>query len=342
MRRIVATLGATVAAAGLLTACQTTPAPQPALPGPLIYFQRAPIAGWQSVDWSGKVRVAIGTDHVGIPYQSPDGSRLVWSSSDGNWQIVDRTGKRLRALDLNNLVGYAWADDSSGLCLVRALTGGAPDVGGKYELEYVGTDGGSRTIATFSANRGPNVAACSPSAGRISVTTASGYKDPRTEMHVTNFGELLIVDFKSGSVVRRQTIPATVRRIVVSHDAVEAAFTMDSTTEVVNLSDGNVVADIPGVSPPTFSWDGSRLAVAVENNRGRVIGLPRGDIIWSDSRGEVAQGAVAQPNGTGFMFMVTTAELNYLVVVSAGGRARILASNVFVGQLAPCADCSAY
>src|SRR5690349_7195584 len=85
-----------VALVAILTACQNqapsqSQAPSPRGFVPVVYFQRAPIAGWQAVDWSGHPQEAIGSDSVGNPYQSPDGSRLAWSPN-GDWQIVDHQG----------------------------------------------------------------------------------------------------------------------------------------------------------------------------------------------------------------------------------------------------------
>jgi hypothetical protein len=75
------------------TSCQNgTPTPTTiASTGPVVYFQQAPVNAWQAVDWNGKVHGSVGADRVGNPYQSPDGSRLLWSP-EGVWQFVDNKG----------------------------------------------------------------------------------------------------------------------------------------------------------------------------------------------------------------------------------------------------------
>src|SRR5260370_42582955 len=72
-----------------MAGCETTTAPAPsnlAAP-PVVYFQRLPIHGWQAVDWKGILHGSIGSDHVGIPYQYPDGLRLDWFS-EGVLQVI--------------------------------------------------------------------------------------------------------------------------------------------------------------------------------------------------------------------------------------------------------------
>src|SRR6266705_6145144 len=107
-------LGAVMALVG--AACQTGQAPAPrSEASPVVYVQHSP--GWQLIDWTGKAQGLIGSEHVGIPYQSPDGSRVAWQPQ-GDWQVVDARGKVLSHLDLSRSRSIAWADDSSGLCVV--------------------------------------------------------------------------------------------------------------------------------------------------------------------------------------------------------------------------------
>jgi hypothetical protein len=42
------------------------------------------------------------------------------------------------------------------------------------------------------------------------------------------------------------------------------------------------------------------------------------------------------------MFLVTGGELDDMLVVTPSGATRIVARDVFLGELVPCADCSAY
>src|ERR1700680_3138368 len=89
--RKAAVLALCAAATLLAAACDTGHAPlAPLVVSPVVYVQHSP--GWQLIDWTGKADRLIGSDHVGIPYQSPDGSRVLWQA-EGDWQVVDRNGK---------------------------------------------------------------------------------------------------------------------------------------------------------------------------------------------------------------------------------------------------------
>lgn len=328
--------------------CETSTAhaPTPASTAAVVYFQRAPVNGWQAVDWKGTLRGSVGSDRVGNPYQSPDGSRLVWSP-EGVWQIVDKSGRVLSVLDLSRSRGFTWADDSSGICVLNVINANPPN-GGSYQLEFVSAMGGSRTITSLTTQKGPNVAACSPAAGRVVVTTASGYKDPSTMLMRITFGEFRVIDFKTGSVTLQQAFPVgspstEVSSVAVSHDGSVAALAMQAQTTIVNLLNGQVVSRANGVTPLAFSWDGKLLAVDETGNRGGVLSPSTGQVVWSDSvANRVTQGAVPNPGGSDVMLFVTGGGLNDLLVVSAGGTARVIAKDVFPDQIAPCSNCSAF
>src|SRR5579864_4875844 len=187
-------------------ACQTGPAPTAgAVDSAVVYVQR--LSSWQSVDWTGKAEGLIGSDHVGIPYQSPDGSRLVWQPQ-GDWQVVDRKAKVLSHVDLGGSMSIAWADDSSGLCAVRPMNDNQPPGAGQYVLDFLSaTSGESRRIASVTIGMGPDIAACSPTSGRVVIVSASGFKDPRTMMRVVTFGDLRVIDLKTGTVAFSQAFP---------------------------------------------------------------------------------------------------------------------------------------
>lgn len=186
-------LGAVMALVG--AACQTGQAPATrSVASPVVYVQHSP--GWQLIDWTGKAQGLIGSDHVGNPYQSPDGSRVAWQPQ-GDWQVVDRKGTVLSHLDLSRSRSIAWADDSSGMCVVRQLSDNQPRGAGPYVLDFVSaTSGASNMIASFTIGMGPDIAACSPTSGRVVIMSASGYKDPRTMQQVITFGELSVIDLK--------------------------------------------------------------------------------------------------------------------------------------------------
>src|SRR5713101_7460693 len=146
--RKTAVLGLGAVAMLFCATCQASQAPtQTSAALPMVYVQRSP--GWQLIDWTGKAQGLIESDHVGIPYQSPDGARVAWQPQ-GDWQVVDRKGRVLSHLDLSRSRSIAWADDSSGLCVVRAASDNqAPGVG-QYVLDFVSAASGeSRRIASF-------------------------------------------------------------------------------------------------------------------------------------------------------------------------------------------------
>ena len=333
----------------VLTGCDQTaarPALTPASTMPVVYFERPPSDAWQAVDWNrslhGVLAVqGIGTG-IGTPQQSPDGSRLLWPANDA-YQLLDRRGQLLSVPDLSTNRGVTWADDSSGICTLDYTT----PTSNSHMLDFKPATGGSRTIATFSTLLGPDIAACSPTAGLVVVTTATGYKDPATELRRVTFGELLVIDFKSGKVVHRQAFPAgvastVITSVAVSHDGALAALGTQTQTTVVNLASGQVVARFRGVTPSAFSWDGTLLAVATNRNHGELLRTGTGQVVWSDPQANrFVQGVAPNPGGSDVMFLLTSGGLDDLFVVSASGATRTVAREVFVGQLVPCADCSA-
>lgn len=311
--------------------------------GPAVVYFQGP-SGWKAMDWTGRVQGPVGSERFGIPYQSPDGSRLL-VSPQGVWQIVDANGKVLSTPDLRSR-GVAWADDSSGICALNVITENPPN-GGSYDLVFYSATGGARTIASVTTKRGPNVAACSPSAGRVVITTASGYKDPATELRNVTFGELIVIDFKTGSVLHRQSFPLGVRAmevqsVIVSHDGSLGAISTQTQTTIVELLNDQVVARLSDMAwPLAFSWDDRLLVVDGPKNRGEILSISSGQVVWSDSVDRVTQGAVADPHSSDVMLFVTTGGLTDLVVVSSTGRSKIIATGVFPDQVGPCFSCSA-
>lgn len=309
----------------------------------LVYFQD-PSNNWKAMDWTGRVLGSVGSLRFGIPYQSPDGSRLL-VSPEGVWQIVDPTGKVLSTPDFSNPRGWTWADDSSGICVLNVITDKPPS-GGTYDLDFYPVTGAPRKIASVTTLKGPNVAACSPGAGRVVVTTASGYKDPATELFNTTFGELIVIDFKMGTVLHRQSFPLGVRStqvqsVIVSHDGSLGAISTQTETTIVKLLNDQVVARVSaGMWPLAFSWDDQLLVVAGPKNRGEILSVATGQVAWSDPVDRVTQGAAADPRSSDVMLFATTGGLSDLVVVSSSGQSKVIATEVFPDQVGPCFSCS--
>ncbi len=346
--RQAAVLALGAVAALLPAACDTGHASMAHLvASPVVYVEHSP--GWQLIDWTGKAEGLIGSDHVGIPYQSPDGSRVAWQT-EGDWQVVNRNGKLLSPLDLSRSRSIAWADDSSGLCVVRELTDNQPAGAGPYLLDFVSASSGkSKTIASFTTAMGPDIAACSPTSGRVVILSASGYKDPSTMQLVITFGDLRVIDLKTGAIAFSQAFPigsrsSEVSWIAVSHDGAVAALQTQGGTRIVDLTSGRVLRTIDAVVPWSFSWDNARLAAdgGPSHNRGEVVDTSTGRLLWTDSvAGRVTQGAMAEPGVGDLMLFTTSGGLSDLVVVSAGGAYRTIAKNVFPAQVGPCPSCSA-
>jgi hypothetical protein len=211
------------------------------------------------------------------------------------------------------------------------------------------TSGESKMIASFTIGMGPDIAACSPTSGRVVIVSASGYKDPSTMQRVTTFGELRVISFKTGTVGFTQAFPVGSRSsevswIAVSHDGAFAALQTETGTRVVDLGDGRVVRTMDTLVPWSFSWDDARLALGAGStqSRGEVIDIATGHLIWTDSvAGRVTQGAIPEPGAGELMFFTTLGELSDLVVVSASGGSRAIVKNVFTAQVGPCPSCSA-
>ena len=347
--RKTAVLALAAVAALLGAACETGNAPVASVvASPIVYVQHS--SAWQLIDWTGKAQGLIGSDHVGIPYQSPDGSRVAWQPQ-GDWQVVDRNGKLLSHLDLSRSRSIAWADDSSGLCVVRELTDNQPSGAGPFALDFVSaTSGKSTSVASFTVGKGPDIAACSPTSSRVVIVSASGYKVPSTMQYVITYGELRVFDLKTGTVAFSQAFPVGSRSsevswVAVSHDGALAALQTETGTRIVDLSSGRVVRTLDKLVPWSFSWDDARLAVGGGpiQSRGEIVNISTGELLWTDSvAGRVTQGAIAEPGAGDLMLFTTSGGLSDLVVVSAGGADRVIARNVFPAQVAPCPSCSAF
>lgn len=343
-----AILGLGVVATLIDAGCQTSPAPQASVVAtPVVYVQHPP--GWQLIDWTGKAEGLVGSDHVGIPYQSPDGSRVAWQP-EGDWQVSDRKGKLLSHVDLTRSRSIAWADDSSGLCVVRGVTDNQPPGAGPYVLDFVlATSGESKTITSFTIGMGPDIAACSPTSGRAVIVSASGYKDPKTMQPVITFGELRVIDLKTGAVVFSQALAvgsrfSKVSWVAVSHDGTVAALQTQAGTRIVDLTSGRVVRTLDALVPWSFSWDNARLAAdgGPTQNRGEIVNISTGQLLWTDSVvGRVTQGAIAKPGASDLMLFTTSGGFTDLVVVSASGAGHTIARGVFPAQVGPCPSCSA-
>jgi hypothetical protein len=217
-------------------------------------------------------------------------------------------------------------------------------------LDFVsGTSGESKTIASFTIGMGPDIAACSPIAGRVVVVSASGFKDPRTMQLVITFGNLRVIDLKTGTVAFSQVFSvgrrsSEVSSITVSHDGAFAALQTENELTIEDLTNGRVISTMGALVPLSFSWDGARLAVdgGGGTNRAEIVEAATGRVSWRDPVvGRVTQGAVAEPEAGELMLFVTTGELTDLVVVSSNGAYRTIANNVFPAQVGPCPSCSA-
>jgi hypothetical protein len=263
---------------------------------------------------------------------------------------VDRKGKALSHLDLSRSRSIAWADDSSGVCVVRQPGDNQTPGAGPYVLDFVSaTSGKSSMIASFTIGMGPDVAACSPTSSRAVIVSAAGFKDPRTMQLVITFGDLRVIDLKTGITIFSQAFPVGSRAsevswIAVSHDGAYAALQTETETRIIDLTTGRVVRKMDALVPWSFSWDDARLAVGSGpiQNRGEVVDVSNGRVLWADSvAGRVTQGAIAAPGASELMLFATTGALTDLLVVSAGGAYRTIAKNVFTAQVGPCPSCSA-
>jgi hypothetical protein len=253
--------------------------------------------------------------------------------------MVDASGTGLATSDLRSR-GVAWADDSSGICVLNVITENPPD-GGSYDLVFYSATGGARTIASLTTSEGPNVAACSPSAGRVVITTASS-------VYNTAFGELIVIDFKTGTVLQRFPLGARGARltevdaVVVSHDGSLGAIATQTQTTIVNLLNDQVVARVNSVvwPPLAFSWDDQLLVVGGGPKAlGELVSVSTGEVVWSDSVDRMTQGAVADPRSSDVMLFVTTGGPTDLLVVSSSGQSKVIATKVFPDAAGPCLIC---
>src|SRR5438132_804709 len=158
--------------------------------------------------------------------------------------------------------------------------------------------GGPRIISTLATKKGPNLSACSPRSGRMVITTASGAKDRVTQQTRIGFGEIDVIDFKTGHVLFRHDFsPGEVDAMPISHDGLLAALGTQFRFTVVSLVDGHVVSQAPAATPLGFSWDDRLLVANGAANRGELIDVPTGQVVWIDPTAEVTQGAASEPDG---------------------------------------------
>lgn len=329
----------------VVNGCQSTSQgpPHASRFAPLVYFQQAPITGWQALDWSGHILPSIGSDNVGTPYQSPDGSRLAWAPQ-GNWSIVDNKAHLLTTPDLSGSREFTWADDSSGLCLVlEALPDAAPT-----DLSFVSVSGSTRRVAHLANARAANVIACSQESQTLVVDSAVMIEAPNSGPREVLIRDLVVVGLETGAVLSHQTFPVdpgsptAVTSIAVAHDGSLAALGRQSGVSVVDLRSGAIVDQIAGIKPLAFSWDGKQLAASDSTGRGEVVESSSGRLLWRDGAERRSQSAIAEPGAASLMFVAATATLYDLTIVSTDGHARTVATDVEPAQATPCSDCSAY
>jgi hypothetical protein len=335
--------GAATTTPGQLATPSQTASPSQNVRTAKVYIQGS--AGWRAVDWAGGLHGTIGSAQVGMPIQSPDGSRLIWEHQ-GIWQMVDSAGKVLLTPDLSRSREFTWADDSSGICVVNVNHENPPN-GGSYELDFYSVNGGRRQISSVTTDKGPNIAACSAARSRVVIATASGKKDPVTGQFTITFGELDVIDFTSGSVLSRQQFPtgtpsAEVRSIAVSHDGSFAAVATQSQMRIYELADHKVVAQVFGLAPLAFSWDDQLIVAIRPTYHAQVLRVSTGQVVWSDPVSRSTQGAVGNPGGSDVMLVTTGGRLYDLVVVSSTGSSKVIAADVLPDQIAPCTNCSAF
>jgi WD40 repeat protein len=219
--------------------------------------------------------------------------------------------------------------------------------GGPYALEFDPVNGPSRRVASLNTSMPPNVAACSPGSKRAVIVTASGAKNSATSLRLITFGELDVIELQSGKVAFRQSFPVgtgatEVRSVAVSHDGTLAAEATQTGTVIVSLATGKEIVPIPGVTPLAFSWDGSFLAVTGPSNRGELVRVQSGSVVWTDSQaGRVTQWAVARPDSPEVMMAVDDGGLTDLLSVSGDGSVRTIAVRVLLHDFSPCTACSA-
>ena len=302
--------------------------PVPVAPmSPALIYVEPPNNDWRAIDWSGTVRGPLGVSGVGTPFQSPDGSRILWEQN-GNFQIINQQGHVFA--NWYGSTSAAWADDSSGLCVVDYASVSP----GVYQVDFLPLSGPVKTITSFRTALQIDIAACSPSKGRVTIATYSEIKDRVSQVRKLSFGELLSIDFSTGVVANLPFPiggPGAVTYHVASHDGTYVALLEASGTTVVDLSTGATVLVVQGLTPLAFSWDHSLLAGSLADNRGQLVHVPTGEVAWTDSQpSRVTQGALPNPRGSTVMFLTTTGGLYDLVVVGNDGRARVVATNVFV------------
>lgn len=308
---------------------------------PVIYVQQPPSDVWHALDWSGRIRSGISIRQVGNPYQSPDGSRLLWPQQDSS-AIADANGKVISKVDLSLTRGLAWADDNSGICVINVVNQ-QPDGSGTFQLLFQPVVGDSRPITALSLTAGPNVSACSPGGGRVVITTASGHGD-LGNLKVL-FHELIVVDFRSGAQIAKRTFPSSrqgvVSSIVVSHDGSVAALGSDAGTSLLDVTKDQLASGPNGITPVAFSWNDVLLVGDDSSNHGLILNSKTGEVIWRDQSNRVTQGAAANPDTSDMMLFTTTGELTDLLVVAPNGHAQMIATEVFPAQAVPCNSCSA-
>ena len=330
--------------ASVVGACQPTSqdASRESEFAPLVYFQQGPVAGWQGVDWSGRIRPSIGSDSVGNPYQSPDGSRLAWAPN-GTWAIVDNKAHPLTTPDLSGSLEFTWADDSSGLCVVLGASNTVPT-----DLSFVAVSGLTRRVAHLADVFAANVIACSPESQRLVLDSAVTVTDPKAERREVLIRDLVVVDLQSGTVLSQQTFPVdpaspmAVTSIAAAHDGSLVAIGRQSGVSLVDLRSGASVDQIAGIEPLAFSWDGKQLAASDSTAHGEVVDSSSGRLLWRDGAKRSSQSAIAEPGAAGLMFVAATATLYDLTIVSTDGHARTVATDVQPAQATPCSDCSAF
>lgn len=333
-----------------LTACQpqasahVTPPSSPAgPPGDLIYVQDLNAPRMLEMDWSGKVRGSVSAQGFSLP--SPDGSRFLRATD--HLAIEDWRGKTLGQLDAD-LTSYGlstWADDGQHICGISFPPNTSPDMGtGSLWIAAAGEK--ARVVGGPVGKPGsdPAVVACSIRNNRaIVVGGLTAHWPPGATSYLIT-GDVEVVNLSTGAIEYSQQYPlgnlGSQRETGTRGEWVLVAASPDGRylaesgvfngkTTIREVPTGRELASFRG-SVGGFSWDGSRVAVAVSTGgttESRVITWMDQRVIWHGSG--IAQSAFAKPDSSDLLVGRSSAAGDWYdqVVVREDGTSSVVVMN---------------
>ena len=295
------------------------------------------------MDWSGKVRGWVSAQGFSLP--SPDGSRFLRATD--HLAVEDWRGKSLGQLDAD-LTSYGlstWADDGQHICGISFPPNSSPDMGtGSLWIAAPGERARFVGGPVGKPGSDPAVVACSIKNNRAIVAGGLTAHWPPGGTSYLITGDVELVNLSTGAIeyahqyplgnLGGQQQPGTRGEwvlVVASRDGryLAESGVFNGKATIREVPTGRELASFQG-SVGGFSWDGSRVAVAVSvggSTESRVITWMDQRVIWHGYG--VARSAFAKPDSSDLLVGRSSVAGDWYdqVVVRGDGTSSVVVMN---------------